>query len=179
VAASRAAEAPDTGTRDSLERALQHFAPPKVKIRDATPDEAREIAEIGERFHSEAQWGDIVAYSVEDCQKTIRTLIENEDGICIVADDGGKIIGIAGGLVHPFYFNHAHRTGMELFWWVDPEYRGGVGLPLFTALEDAARDRGCESWAMIALDRVNPDLTGRIYQRRGYRASEHSWIKRL
>src|SRR3546814_3491274 len=106
-------------------------------------------------------------------------MIESPDGICLVAEDGWEVSVVAGGLAHPLYFNHGHKSGMELFWWVRPYRRTGIGSKLFDALEDEARALGCESWAMIALDKVSPDLTGRIYRRRGYRASEHSYIKRL
>lgn len=152
---------------------------PSVEVREAVGEDAPIIAEIGERFHGEAGWGDICSYSLEDCEKAIRHLISSDDGICIVAVKDGRIVGIAGGLAHPLYFNHAHKSGQELFWWVQPEHRHGIGRQLLDAMEEAAKAKGCSSWAMIALDKVNPELTGRIYQRRGYRASEHSWIKRL
>lgn len=138
------------------------------------------MGEIGALFHAEARLGDIAEYRREDCETTLTRLIESDDGICLVAEAGGQIVGVAGGLAHPFYFNHDHRTGMELFWWVHPNHRNGaVGRDLFDALENAARAIGCVSWGMIALDAVNPEAAGKIYQRRGYRASEHSYIKRL
>lgn len=148
-------------------------------IRDATPADIPEIARLGELFHAEAGWGDIVEYSVEDTQKTLTHLVTSDDGILLVADNDGEIVGMAGGFAHPVYFNHAHKSGQELFWWMKPDLRDGTGRLLLEAMEDRARAIGCSSWAMIALDKVNPELTGRIYRRRGYRASEHSYIKRL
>lgn len=148
-------------------------------IRRAGPEDIPALGAIGALFHEEAGLSDIAPYVRADCEKSICHMIESPDGICLVAEEGGEVIGVAGGLVHPLYFNHAHRSGMELFWWVRPDRRNGVGRLLFDALENEARALGCESWAMIALDKVNPELTGRIYKRRGYRASEHSWIKRL
>jgi len=134
---------------------------------------------MGERFHAEAGWPDIVEYVTADCERTLDHLIRSEDGILLVAEHGGRLTGMAGGLAHPIYFNHSHRSGQELFWWVEPGLRDGTGKMLLDRLESEARAIGCVSWSMIALDQVKPELTGRIYRRRGYRASEHSYIKRL
>jgi GNAT superfamily N-acetyltransferase len=147
-------------------------------IRPATLEDVAEVARLGKLFHAEAGWGDICEYSLEDTEKTLRFLVEDDNGILLVADTG-EIVGMCGGLAHPVYFNHAHKSGQELFWWVKPGLRDGTGRLLLEAMEDEARRIGCVSWSMIALDKVNPELTGRLYRRRGYRASEHSYIKRL
>jgi GNAT superfamily N-acetyltransferase len=148
-------------------------------IRHARLGDVPKIAELGELFHAEAAWGDICEYVIEDVQKTLAHLVNDENGILFVAEADGEIIGMCGGLAHPIYFNHGHKSGQELFWWVKPGLRGGIGRELLDAMENEARSIGCTSWAMIALDKVQPELTGRLYRRRGYRASEHSWIKRL
>lgn len=148
-------------------------------IRNAVAADVPRIAELGELFHAEAGWGDICEYSVADTEKTLLHLVNDDNGILLVAESEGEIVGMAGGLAHPVYFNHAHKSGQELFWWMKPGLRDGTGRLLLEAMEDRAREIGCTSWSMIALDKVNPELTGRIYRRRGYRASEHSYIKRL
>lgn len=148
-------------------------------IRLATLKDVADIAEMGERFHEAAGWGDIAGYSVEDCAKTLIQMIETDLGIVLVAESDGRIIGIAGGLVFPLYFNHAHKSGQELFLYVEPGLRDGTGGRLLAALEEEARKVGCTSWSMIALNKVSPEATGRLYQRRGYRPAEHSWIRRL
>lgn len=148
-------------------------------IRPATLDDIPAIAEMGERFHTEAGWGDIADYNIDDCAKSLAQMIETELGIVLVAEKEGRIVGIAGGLIFPLYFNHAHKSGQELFLYVEPGLRDGVGGKLLSALECEARRVGGKSWAMIALDKVNPEATGRLYRRHGYRAAEHSWIRRL
>jgi len=148
-----------------------------VEIRPARLDDLPVIAALGEAFHEEAGWSDIAEYVPEDCEVSLRHMVES--GILLVADRDGEIVGMAGGLTFPLYFNFAHRTGQEFFWYMKPGLRDGTGRRLLDALEDAARDAGCQSWIMIALDKVNPEATGRYYRHRGYRASEHSWIRRL
>lgn len=148
-------------------------------IRAATLSDVPTISALGELFHAEAGWGDVAEYVAADCETTLRHLIENESGILLVAEEAGGIVGMAGGLCHPFYFNFSHKTGMEFFWWIKPGSRDGVGSRLLDALEGEARAQGCQSWIMIAVDRLAHEATGRLYRRRGYRPCEHTWIKRL
>lgn len=148
-------------------------------IRPATEADISAIVETGARFHDVAGWSDIASYDAEDCARSIGAMMSNGSGVFLVAEDAGKIVGIAGGVVYPLYFNAGHQSGQELFLWVDPERRDGLGGSMLTALEAAARDAGCDSWAMIALDMMRPRETGLLYQRRGYRPSEHSWIRSL
>lgn len=148
-------------------------------IRPATHEDIAVIAELGQCFFNESGWSDVAEWDDASIRQTLAHLIENEGGILLVAEHDGRIVGMTGGMVHPLYFNHAHLTGQELFWWVEPEHRKGVGAALLDRLEDEARARGAVSWAMIALDKVRPEAVGAVYRRRGYRASEHSYIKRL
>lgn len=147
-------------------------------IRFAVPDDAPEIARLGALFHAEAEWGDIFEYRAEDCAASLEVLLENDAFICLVAEAGG-IVGMAAGLVAPVYFNHGHLSGEELFWWVADDAPQFTGIRLLRALEEAARGMGCQSWQMKSLARLNGARMGKLYERRGYRASEHTFIKRF
>ena len=148
-------------------------------IRDATEDDIPSIVVLGEYFYHEAGWHDVAEWDAQSITLTLHNLVKSDDGILVVLSRKGVISGMAGGLVYPLYFNMHHRTGQELFWWVSPEERIGAGRMLLETLEERARDRGADSWAMVALDRVRPTAVAALYQRRGYRASEHTYIKRL
>ena len=151
----------------------------EIVIRDATAADVPAIACLGARFYDEAGWHDVAEWDDASIQLTLHHMVSGDDGIVLVLERKGVICGMAGGMVFPLYFNHAHKSGQELFWWVDTDERIGTGRLLLEALEDRARQAGAESWAMIALDKDRPEATGMLYLRRGYRASEHSYIKRL
>jgi GNAT superfamily N-acetyltransferase len=148
-------------------------------IRLATPEDVPEIARLGGEFYAEAGWADIAEYRADDCAATLGQMVGTDAAILLVAEDEGEIVGMAGALTFPLYFNASHRAAQELFWWIKPGLRNGIGSRLLDTLETEARAKGCSSLIMIALDKVNPEATGRLYRRRGYRASEHSWIRRL
>jgi len=148
-------------------------------IRDAHDADIQAVALLGARFFEEAEWSDVTSWDHDSVCKTLQHLISDDGGILLVAEREGVILGMAGGLLHPAYFNHNHLTGQELFWWVEPEHRHGIGENLLTDMETIAVLKGAQSWAMIALAKVRPDAVGRLYERRGYRASELTYIKAL
>lgn len=103
---------------------------------------------------------------------TFRHMIESDDALLLVTE---ALDGAVGGLIYPHPFNHAQRVGQELFWWSE----GREGLALFDAMEAEARKLGACFWTMITLDTIKPAATGRLYERRGYRRLEQSYIKEL
>jgi hypothetical protein len=102
---------------------------------------------------------------------TFCNLIDNG----ILLTDGEQCA--AGALVYPAFFNASYTLASEFFWWVDPDARGRLGIDLLNALEAAAEQAGAHSLTMMTLEAVNPERTGRLYQRRGYRPQEHHYIK--
>jgi hypothetical protein len=146
-------------------------------IRPATKDDLPEIARLGRKFHAQAGWGDILDYSEADCVQSLGQFMDSGLFICLVA--GEPICGMAGGVISPTYFSRDHVSGEELFWWVDDTAPQMLGLRLLSALETAAKEAGCRSWQMKSLARLNGGRMAKLYERRGYRASETSYIKRL
>lgn len=139
-------------------------------IRPATLDDIPALLDMGHRFAAKARLVDHVGYDPESLERTLAHLIESDTGVVVIGEHGA-----AGGMVHPHPFNHAITVGQELFWWSE----GGEGLALFDALEAAAREAGAVYWTMITLEAIRPQATGKLYERRGYRPLEHSYIKRL
>jgi predicted N-acetyltransferase YhbS len=148
-------------------------------IRNATPDDFAIIADMGEHFHTEGGLSALAAYDRQSIMDLLAMLTDAPNGLLLVAEADGAIVGMAGGMVFPVYFNAAVKIGQEFFWWVQPEHRRGVGGLLKRALEDAAREAGAAHWFMIALETVRPAAVGALYRRDGYRAWEHSYMKEL
>lgn len=148
-------------------------------IRPAVDSDISVLIEMGQRFFAVAGCADIADFDVASFKATVAHLMAG-DSCCLVVEVDGHVIGAAGAMAYPFYFNTSHKTGQEIFWWINPEHRGGsAGTRLFAALEAWARDAGCKSFSMIALDAVEPNKVGAFYRRSGYRPTEHSYIKEL
>ena len=139
-----------------------------MNARQANHYDIPDLVEIGARFHEKSKAA--IPYCRESVALTLGNIIDNEDGVILINGDA-----VAGALLHPAWFNHAHKTGQELFWWSD----GSNGKQLFSDLEEWARSRGADSFAMIALESLRPSVVSAIYRRKGYQACEHSFLKVL
>lgn len=148
-------------------------------IRNAILDDVDAVVAIGERFHAESNWGAVCEYVADDEARTCAHLVTSDDGLLIVADNDGEIVGALGGLFFPAHMNFAHRMGQELFWFVLPEYRGGLGAMLLQAAEEAARAAGCKHWGMGAIEHLRGASVQRLLERDGYRATERCFMKEL
>lgn len=143
-------------------------------IRRAGLADIASMVELGRRFHAYAGVVEI-PFDPESFRLTLERGIQDADQCYLVADVDGTLLAMAGAIAYPPYFNHAARTGQELFWWSEC----GEGMRLHAALADWARTRGCQSFAMIALADGRSERMARLYKRMGYRPSEQTFIKGL
>ena len=150
-----------------------------MMIRPADERDIPALVRMGHYFFDEAGWGDVSGYDPASMERTLRHLIDASTGILLVAEHDGVVVGMAGALLYPHYFNVETLTGQEIFWWVDPAHRKGCGGVLLDALEDAARAAGAVSFSMVSVASLRSDALDRVYQRRGYRPAERTYIKRF
>ncbi|CAO3372896.1 N-acetyltransferase family protein [Azospirillum argentinense] len=149
-------------------------------IRPATEEDIPALVEMGRGFYAQSgAWPDLVVFDAGSVTATLRHLITSPDGILLTAEQGGSVVGMAGALLHPLWLNTTHRTGQELFWFVAPEHRQGLGGHLLKALEDAAKAAGAQSFTMICEAELRADALGRVYRRSGYRPTERAYMKGL
>ena len=143
-------------------------------IRPATLADIEQMVVLGQRFHAYADVAEI-PFDPESFRVTLQRGLLDPDQCYLVAEVDGAVQAMAGAIAYPPYFNHAARTGQELFWWSEC----GEGMRLHDALATWARGRGCQSFAMIALADTRSALMARLYKRMGYRPSEQTFIKGL
>lgn len=135
-------------------------------IRRATVSDIPALLAMGEAFSKRAALVETVGYRSDDMAETFRAMIEGGHPVFV-----GKA-GAIGALSTPHPFNRAHIIAQELFWWSE----GREGLRLLAELEEWCAEH-CHSLRMITLQAVEPERTGRLYERRGFVPLEHSYIK--
>lgn len=144
-------------------------------IRLAGPEDIEDCVRMGRRFFEAAEvgrWFDLD----EDCVHRTMAFLQREHFLAVL--DRGGLVGMIGALAYPCWFNTAHTTAQELFWWVDPDHRG-EGHELLSALEAWALRRGCRTLEMICLDRSRPEALTRLYRRQGFEPKERTFVKEL
>ena len=106
-------------------------------------------------------------------------ILENDLGAVFLLEQEGAIQGAIGGLAIPDPY-HGGMVASEAFWFVLPEYRGGLGGGrLYKAFEVWAVERCCEELQMVHLEALTPERLEEFYLRRGYEKIETRYSKQL
>lgn len=135
---------------------------------------------MARRFHQASGTEAHHPYDQASVARMLNLLMSGADGMLLVAEHRGKVIGMAAAFVYPCWFNTARKVAQEFIWWVQPEHRNGRhGRALHDKLEAWARSRGAHSLEMIALYGELADGLDSYYRRRGYERLEQRYIKRL
>jgi GNAT superfamily N-acetyltransferase len=150
-----------------------------MEIREAGLIDMPALLRMGRAFFDQAGIGSLTEWDEDSFEATAQMLITSEPGVMLVAEADGQGVGMAGALVFPAYFNVRVLIGQELFWYVAPEHRFGVGAALISRLEEEARGRGASLFIAGAVAGLRDAAIARLYARRGYRPTESSFIKAL
>ena len=160
-------------------RSALHALNSRDAVRPADYADIPALVELGRAFFIASDMESLAAFCPESFAVSLHNMIGAEDAILLTAEVAGNVVGFAGAMVFPSYWNAAVRIGQETFWWVQPDYRGTVGGALLTALEGEAKARDARTFLMVSLEALRPGAVGLLYERRGYAPLEHSYWKAL
>lgn len=148
-----------------------------LKIIKAQLEDLPALVEMGGKFFAEAGWDKITDWHSPSAHDALHQLILSDIGLVLVAKDGTDVVGMAGAITVPLWFNPEVKMTQELFWYVKPEQRKGVGKKFLDAFESAAIAQDATAMTMMSVAQLNS--LDDFYMRCGYRASEKTFIKRL
>lgn len=148
-----------------------------MQVRQATETDVQGIVSMSAKFYETTSYAGWAQFNPDTVHDLASNLAENH--VMLVAEEGGKLVGMAGLFVAPFMFNGDITAAYEVVWWVDPQTQGqGVGKALLGAIEPACAARGCRTVQMVHLASSPPQAVA-IYERMGYRHTESSYTKTL
>ncbi len=142
-------------------------------IRYIQPQDLDYLVQAGERFFKVSEQPEGIVYSPAALRAFLTEAITNEN-MCVFIDDEYK--GAIGGVATPYYMT-GQIIVSELFWWVEPEYRGSLGGDLLHTLEEWAKYKEADAVSMVSLESSNPRVMDRVYRRKGFKLMEHSYLK--
>lgn len=149
-------------------------------IREAEPDDLEALLEMGKAFFDHSGSSSFTTFDEASFTTTLMSLMSGiAGGSLLVADVDGRAIGMAACVVFPFYANMETKIGQEIFWWVKPEYRKGIGGSLMDELEAAAGRKGAKIFIGANLSGEHDAAFARLYRRRGYSPGEQTHIRIL
>lgn len=151
--------------------------PARTVVRRATVDDIRGVVMLGRKFADESGYPSRgIHINPHKLHESLELAIGDDSHAVFVADRDGVLVGASAAIRFSMYFSDA-PVAMEMFWWVDPEVRGGTAaIRLIKSMEDWAAEAGCITFSMVDLPGIIGPASS-IYERRGYQLVERTWIK--
>jgi GNAT superfamily N-acetyltransferase len=152
----------------------------KSEIRDANEGDVLDLVDMGQNFFEESGLSDVAAWDAGSFEATIWTLLSGQvSGSLLVAEQETILVGMTGAVIFPLYCNLKLNLAQEIFWYIDPDYRTGLGGALLDELEVDCRRKGANIFMSAQIAGQRDEAFARLYQRRGYRPSENLYIRKL
>lgn len=152
----------------------------KSEIRHANEGDVLDLVDMGQNFFEESGLSDVAAWDALSFEVTVRTLLSGAvRGSLLVAEQETILVGMTGAVIFPLYCNLKLQLAQEIFWFVDPDYRKGLGGSLLDELEADCRRKGADIFMSAQIAGQRDDAFARLYQRRGYRPSENLYMRKL
>ncbi len=149
-------------------------------IRPAVISDLSRLEGMGARFFAASGLDRWFRYKPRCFSQVCANFMAVDQAVILVGEGPIGAVAMAAAMAYPCWFDAEHLTAQELFWWVEPDYRGGpMGAGLRNGLEDWARDKGCLTMEMGALEASRPEALAHLYQRKGYGPKERIFCKRL
>lgn len=147
------------------------------KIREAHPMDFSKVLPMAKAFYESTVMAETMPFDLESILEHYINMLEN--GVVLVAEVDGELVGMVGSLFHQFPLNRQYKVSSEQMWWVDPDYRGlAIAKDLVMALEATAKAQGCSKNLMSLLS-TSPPLVANWYEQAGYAKVEAAYSKEL
>ena len=150
-----------------------------IATRRATVADMPDIVAMLWRFFGRSNVRALVEPDEQSCVTLMQAIIESDGelGVFQVAVDDRSIVGGACFINGAFWF--APRAGWltELFFYVQPEHRGGTGRMLKDAAESDAKQCGFKGIVLHA--GVGEDGSGEAFKKYDYLAGDTMFLKQL
>lgn len=141
-----------------------------------------QLIEFGRHFYNEAEfYKKGLLFEDASLEATLNFLIDNEMSILLfVVDQQDKVVGTIAGVCTPWILFNKQTICQELWWWLEPEYRGSrLSNWLLKAFENKAKQLGATHLIMGTFDNPRERVLIRYYKLKGYSKIETHVIKRL
>lgn len=133
------------------------------------------MADCAAKFYASSRF--LRGFDIDRFTGIWTNFLQEDLGVIFALFDGDEIRGALGGLLSADLYS-GERYSQELFWWIEPEFRGS-GLWLYRQFEAWARDRGCAEIRMINLADSMSEQLDTVYRRLGFELIEKHWGKPL
>jgi N-acetylglutamate synthase-like GNAT family acetyltransferase len=147
-------------------------------VRQAELKDLDEYVKLAARFHAASPMHNFIDFDAEGYANFFITSLEKTEVKMWLAEKNGEMIGIAGAILFPLYFNPSTFAVQELWWWLTPNARGsGAAKQMYQCIENWAKETEASALFMIALEDDRVEKMEKLYTRAGYKPMERTFCK--
>ena len=143
-------------------------------IRQATTEDAVDLLVLLRRLVDTSRYTQETVFNEVHVAGVVDALLANPDAGLFVAEDDGGLVGVIG-LVQYDDMISGECLAAEVFWYVDPAYRNGVGVTLLSTAEQWAASRGVRRMQMMEAEQKFASF----FARHGYEPRHRMWERSL
>ncbi len=137
-------------------------------IRKATLNDIPRMVELGKLMHSEAPHYVTFPYHDDKVANLAAGYIGMKDGIVLVAEQDGQVIGMIVGGIADHYFGPSKHS-YEICTFVHPDFRKSkAGWMLITKYTAAAIEMGADEVLIVNSTGVEQERVGKLFERAGF-----------
>jgi len=141
----------------------------------ANADDLNDCLPCAESFHK--IYDPDVPFSKDAFLSYWKSILSTGQGFLIIVEHkDGDVIGGVGGVIANFQTSD-DLVCIEMFLWVDPEFRGVIGQKLLDEFEKEAKSRGAKRVMLACMENSDPDRIASWYKRKKYVPFERHFIK--
>ena len=149
-------------------------------IRPAVISDLSRLQTMGAQFFADSGLARWFHFNPRCFSQVCADMMANDKAVLLVGDGQMGAVAMASAITYPAWFDNKHLSAQEVTWWVEPLHRGSsLGTELRRGLEGWARNRGCLTIEMGALEASRPETLASLYERMGYGPKERIFCKRL
>lgn len=147
-------------------------------VRAATAEDLPQYIALARMFHAASPMHNVIAFDDEGYSQFYLQAIEMPTAGVWLAELDKEVVGIAGALLYPMYFNPSALVVQELWWWLTPKARGsGAGGKMFKQIELWTKEKNAVALFMIALEDARAKKMEHLYVRAGFKPMERTFMK--
>lgn len=148
-------------------------------IRPAGYDDVEPLIEMGKRMHKESAYA-FLPFDREKVRRLMISYIDDSETQCgLVAEESGILVGMFAGYLTDYFFCE-EKVACDLILYVDREHRGSsAAVRLVRGFCNWARNHGAREVCLGVSTEINPETTGRFYEKMGLSHSGGLYKQRM
>lgn len=147
------------------------------KIRTADLTDTTDIIILGREFYKE-YYSDVLNWNNKLAMQNLEAAIKEDPFLVLVVEKNDEIVGMLIAMISQCFFSYDVQAS-ELAWYIDKNHRKTrQAVKLLDWYEDWAKSNGAKLANMMNIEGTPKSIVN-LYERRGYKLKENTFIKEL